>query len=129
MAETRFGTFEELMDITEEAMRPLAHEVRRVVQEVDPNAVEVVRLGDRAATYGVGPQKMKEGYAYIIPHKNWVNLGFYQGALLDDPKGLMEGTGKKLRHIKIRSVEEADKKEIRQLLDRALAERKQALGK
>ena len=127
MTDTKFGTFDELMDIAEPGMRPIARRLREIVVEVDPNTVEVVRLGDRAATYGVGPKKMSEGYAYILPHKNWVNLGFYMGATLPDPAALLEGTGKKLRHVKVRSVEDAGQPEIRVLLQEALAERKQAL--
>jgi len=128
MTDTKFGTFDELMDIAEPGMRPIARRLREIVVEVDPDTVEVVRLGDRAATYGVGPKKMSEGYAYILPHKNWVNLGFYMGAILPDPAGLMEGTGKKLRHVKVRSVGDAGRQEIHVLLEEALAERKQALG-
>lgn len=128
MAETRFGTFEELMDIASPEMQPIARRLRDMIIDVDPNTVEVVRLGDQAATYGVGPKKMKEGYAYIMPHKNWVNLGFYQGAGLADPAGIMEGTGKRLRHVKVRSVEDAGQPEIRALVEVALAERKQTLG-
>ncbi|MBL1197419.1 MAG: hypothetical protein HND51_24015, partial [Chloroflexi bacterium] len=75
------------------------------------------------------PRKMSEGYTYILPHKNWVNLGFYTGATLPDPEGLMEGTGKKLRHVKIRSIEDAERPAIRTLIAEALAERKGALGK
>jgi hypothetical protein len=37
-----------------------------------------------------------------MPMRGYVNLGFYQGALLVDPKRLLEGTGKGLRHVKIR---------------------------
>jgi hypothetical protein len=129
MADTKFGTFDELMDIAVPEMRPIAERLREIVVEVDPETVEVVRLGDRAATYGVGPKKMSEGYAYILPHKNWVNLGFYKGADLPDPAGLMEGTGKKLRHVKVRSVEDAERPEISTLIEEALAEREQALGK
>jgi len=128
MAETRFGTFEELMDIAVPEMRPVARRLREIIVDVDPDTVEVVRLGDGAATYGVGPRKMKEGYAYIMPYKNWVNLGFYRGAVLADPAGIMEGTGKKLRHVKVRSVENAGRPEIRALIEKALAERRQALG-
>ena len=128
MAETRYGTFDELMDSAVPEMRPVARRLREIVVDVDPGAVEVVRLGDRAATYGVGPKKMSEGYAYIMPFKNWVNLGFYQGADLADPADIMEGTGKKLRHVKVRSVEDAGRPEIRTLIKEALAERKQALG-
>ncbi|HSG16728.1 MAG TPA: DUF1801 domain-containing protein [Anaerolineae bacterium] len=129
MTDTKFGTFDELMDIVEPGMRPIAWLLREMVVDVDPGTVEVVRLGDRAATYGVGPKKMSEGYAYILPYKNWVNLGFYMGATLPDPAGLMEGTGKKLRHVKVRSVEDAGRPEIRVLLEEALAERNQALGR
>jgi hypothetical protein len=102
--------------------------LREIVLDVHPDTVEVVRLGDRAATYGLGPKKMSEGYAYIMPHKKWVNLGFYMGAFLPDPVGIMEGTGKKLRHVKVRSVEDAGRPEIRALIEEALAERRQALS-
>lgn len=129
MAETKFGTFAELMEITVPEMRPIAQRLREIVLNVDPNTVEVVRLGDRAATYGVGPKKMSEGYAYILPYKNWVNLGFFKGADLPDASGLMEGTGKKLRHIKIRSLQDTERPEIITLLEEALTERKQALEK
>jgi hypothetical protein len=128
VTETRSGTFEELLEIASPEMRPIARRLHEIVVDVDPNAVEVVRLGDRAATYGLGPRKMKEGYAYIMPHKKWVNLGFYQGVALTDPAGIMEGTGKKLRHVKVRSVTDAGRPEIRALIEAALAERKQTLG-
>jgi hypothetical protein len=129
MPDTKYGTFAALMDIAVPGMRPIARRLRQIVADVDPDTVEVVRLGDRVATYGIGPKKMSEGYAYIMPHKNWVNLGFYMGAELPDPAGLLEGTGKKLRHVKVRSVEDAERPEIRALIERALAERKQALGR
>jgi hypothetical protein len=129
MPDTRFGTFDELMDIAVPAMRSIVSRLREIVVDVDPDTVEVVRLGDRAATYGVGPKKMSEGYAYILPHKNWVNLGFYMGVALPDPAELLEGTGKKLRHVKVRSVEDAERPELRALIEQALAERKQALNR
>ena len=129
MHKTKFGSFEELLALTEAPLRPIVNRLREIILNLHPDACEVVRLGDRAATFGIGPKKMSEGYAYVLPHKKWVNLGFYQGALLRDDHGLLEGTGKKLRHVKIRSVEEAGQAEIRELLSLALAERKLALGK
>ena len=62
------------------------------------STVETVRLGDNAATYGVGPKKMTDGYAYIMPMRGYINLGFYQGAVLADPERLLAvGTGTGLR--------------------------------
>lgn len=129
MTETKFGTFEELLDITEPALHPIVHRLREIITTIDPDYVEVVRLGDRAATYGVGPKKMSEGYTYILPHKKWVNLGFFSGATLPDPDGLMEGTGAKMRHVKIHSLEDAEKPATRTLITESLKERKEALGK
>lgn len=45
---------------------------------------------------------------YFVANKNDVNLGFEQGAHLDDPKGLLRGTGANMRHVKIRTVAELD---------------------
>ena len=129
MADTRYGTFDELQGETDATLRPVAVRLREVVLQVDPEATEVVRLGDRAATYGLGPRKMSEGYCYVLPYQRWVNLGFYQGAGLPDPAGLLEGTGARLRHVKVRSVEAAETASIRALIEAALAERRAALGR
>ena len=128
MAKAKFGTFDHLLQISEEALRPVANALRETMFEVDQNTCEVVRLGDRAATYGVGPRKMIDGYAYILPYRKWVNLGFYQGVDLADPKGLLEGTGAKMRHVKIRSVDDAKRPEVRALIKAALAMRRVTLG-
>ena len=123
MPDAKFGTFDDLLQISDETVRPIAAALREIAFEIDPNTCEVVRLGDRAATYGVGPRKMIDGYAYILPYKSWVNLGFYQGVDLADPDGLLEGTGKKMRHVKIRSLEDANRSSVRALI-RSAFERK-----
>lgn len=128
MAETRFGSFEDLLEITKEPMRPVAAALRSMVLSVHPDAVEVVRLGDRAATYGVGPKKMSEGHTYVLPYDSWVNLGFYRATDLPDPHGLLEGSGAKMRHVKVRSVDEAAHPALRELVAAALAERRESLG-
>jgi len=128
MTKATLGTFEELLQLSEETMRPIVTALRGTVFQVDRNACEVVRLGDRAATYGVGPRKMLDGYAYILPHKNWVNLGFYQGADLADPAGLLEGTGARMRHVKIRSVDDANQPAVQALIRQALDKRRETLG-
>ena len=62
---------------------------------------------------------MIDGYAYILPCKKWVNIGFYQGAELADPDRLLEGTGARMRHIKVRSVEDASRPALRALVREA----------
>ena len=124
MSKAQLGTFDDLLEIAEDSLRPIVTALREVVADVDPNTCEVVRLGDRAATYGVGPRKMLDGYAYILPYKKWVNLGFYQGVDLADPEGLLEGTGAKMRHVKVRSLDEAKRAAVRALVKGALERRK-----
>jgi hypothetical protein len=118
------GTFDELLADVEPGLAAIARRLRAIIRGVDANTVETVRLGDNAATFGIGPKKMTDGYAYIMPMRGYVNLGFYQGALLADPKRLLEGTGKGLRHVKIRSLSEANRPPVRALVAAALARRR-----
>jgi hypothetical protein len=118
------GTFAELLAGVEPKLATIARRLRAMIRDVDANAVETVRLGDHAATFGVGPKKMTDGYAYIMPMRGYINLGFYQGAVLTDPKQLLEGTGKGLRHVKIRTLAEADRPAVRALVAAALAQRR-----
>ena len=72
---------------------------------------------------------MSEGYSYIMPHNSWVNLGFYRGADLDDPAELLEGTGARMRHVKIRAITDAERPAVRALVEAALGERSEALAR
>jgi len=118
------ATFDELLADVEPGLAAIARRLRAIIRAVDAETVETVRLGDNAATYGVGPKKMTDGCAYIMPKHGYINLGFYQGALLADPKRLLEGTGKGLRHVKIRSLAEANRPPVRALVATALARRR-----
>ncbi|MGR3637547.1 MAG: DUF1801 domain-containing protein [Shimia sp.] len=120
-------TFDDLRALTDPAVLPILDGLRALILAFDPNAVETVRLGDRAATYGLGPRKMIDGYAYILPYSKWVNLGFYQGAALPDANGLLQGTGKRLRHVKIRDTAQITEPVIKAFLIAAKAERIAAL--
>ena len=128
MSGTRFGTFDELMQGLDPRLEQICRHLRLMVFNTEPSAVEVVRLGDRAATYGVGPRKMTEGYCYILPYEQWVNFGFYRGTDLPDPEGLLEGTGAKMRHVKVRSEEDAEAPALEALVKAAIPERRTALS-
>ena len=129
MSTAKIGTFDDLLAATEERLRPILHALRQTIRDIHPEACEVVRLGDGAANYGVGPRKMLDGYAYLMPQRAWVNLGFYQGVGLPDPERLLDGTGVKMRHVKIRSLDDARRPALRALVAAALAERRAAVGR
>ena len=58
-------------------------------------------------------------FCYVNVFKAHVNVGFYVGAFLDDPNSLLEGTGKKMRHVKIRPDDELDKRALKKLIKQA----------
>src|SRR3972149_12308997 len=83
-----------------ESVRPVAVALRRLVLKAAPSLTETMR-------YGM-PQYVRDKHTvvYIMPAADHVNLGFYDGVDLDDPKKLLDGTGKRLRHVKVRNVQE-----------------------
>jgi hypothetical protein len=113
--------FKRITSKSSKEMHSVAQQLRSLVYEVFPQAVEVPWEKQRIIGYGVGEKKMSEHFCYIAPQKAHVNLGFYYGAKLKDPNNLLEGTGKLLRHIKVRSLEEIQKPELRELVIQALA--------
>ena len=131
--DARLGSFDDLMSElspgTAAAVEPIARKLREIILDDFPEAIEVVRLGDGAASYGVGPKKMSESDVYVMPQAEYVNLGFWHGVGLPDPDGLLQGTGAKMRHIKVRSVEDAGSLAVRALVAAALAERRSSLGR
>lgn len=117
------GTFREFIDGVDPEFRPTCKALRSAISALHRDFVEVVWKQQGIASYGVGLKKMSEHYAYIAPQKAHVNLGFYHGTKLADPDGLLEGTGKRLRHIKIKSVAEAKSARVRKLLVEAIVDR------
>ena len=120
--------FDDVIDAFDDEVQAIARALKSLIASVHGKFVEVVwpKLG--IASYGVGPKKMSEHYAYIAPQTSYVNLGFYHGAALDDPSGLLEGAGKKLRHVKICTISDATTRELATLLKAALLERQTAVN-
>ena len=76
----------------------IRRELPGVVVEYDP--------GNGLLAFGTS-MKMRDLLFALIPHAGWVNLQLAHGALLPNPHGLIEGTGKRIRHVKVRSAEMA----------------------
>ena len=65
--------------------------------------------------------KMRDLLFALIPHAGWVNLQLADGALLPNPDGLIEGTGKKIRHIKVHTAERARSNPVRDAVKAQIA--------
>lgn len=61
-------------------------------------------------------------FAYVGIFKAHVNVGFFHGAALNDPAGLLEGSGKRMRHVKLRPGENLNEKALNALIAAAYAD-------
>lgn len=56
-------------------------------------------------------------FAYVNAFRDHVNVGFFHGAALTDSAGLLEGTGKYMRHVKVRPGQTIDSSSLEELID------------
>ena len=68
-------------------------------------------------------------FAYVNTFKGHVNVGFFHGAELEDPAGLLEGSGKRMRHAKLMPGRDTNEAALGDLIDAAYADTKARLGR
>ena len=66
-------------------------------------------------------------FAYVNAFKAHVNVGFFRGAELADPAGLLEGTGRFMRHVKLRPGSEVDVSALLELVETAYSDMRRRL--
>ena len=102
-------------------VQKLALDLRALVLEEIAPCHENIYDAYSAVAMGYGPtDRLSDGIFHIAVYSKGVNLGFNQGASLADPSGILEGTGKQIRHIKIRSPSDLERPELRGCVRRAL---------
>jgi hypothetical protein len=67
-------------------------------------------------------------FGYVNSFKSHVNVGFFHGAVLDDPARLLDGNGKRMRHVKLQMGHEVNAAALGDLIDAAYADIKARLG-
>lgn len=82
--------------------------LRSIVKRTFPNAVETIKWGN--ITYLLDGKNL----AWLIAYRDHIDLGFFKGAMLKSKR--LEGTGKGLRHIKVRDETDIDESEFSRLL-------------
>jgi hypothetical protein len=98
--------FDRHLDEAAPAVAAIARALRLTVLEGFPGAIETFDRADGLLAFGTG-RSMRDFRFAIIPHKAHVNLQLADGVDLPNPDGRIEGTGKRIRHVKVHSVEEA----------------------
>ena len=89
------------LDELSKKKRDLALKVREIVLKTDPSIKEDIRWGNLTFL-------CNDNLAWILnyPQKEYINFGFFRATELTDRKGLLEGSGKSFRHVKIANEED-----------------------
>ncbi len=121
------GTFKDALAHSNPKTKQLANALRKLISQVYPEVVEVPWPRLKVIGYGIGPKKSTEHFCYIGLFEEHVNLGLNYGLILPDPDKLLEGSGKKFRHVKIKTLEDVKDPGLKKLLQAAIKEREGAL--
>jgi hypothetical protein len=92
-----------------EGQAEIVDELRAAVRHAVPKATEAVKQGWLFF-------ELEGPICFIQPHSRHVNLAFWRGAHLPDPSGRLQGTGKHMRHIKIATPGDIDRRAIASLV-------------
>jgi len=106
-----------------EDLRPFVETWFQVLRALGDDVRELMHDGMPTATVDDG------AFAYVNAYKAHVNVGFLFGALLPDPAGLLEGTGRRGRHVKLRPGQPVDAEALGRLVEAAYQDIRARLGK
>jgi hypothetical protein len=106
-------------------LQAIERALRATIRREVPDAVEQVDFANKLIAFGRS-MKMRGLLFAIIAHTSWVNLQLADGVDLPDPNGIIEGSGKRIRHIKVRSADAASSEPIVAAIRAQLAARPSA---
>jgi len=98
----------------------LALALRDIILDEAPDASESIYQVYTVAIWFGFSGKMKDMFCYIATNARHVNLGFPRGASLPDPNRVLEGEGKRMRHIKFASLRDIERPFVRRYIQTAM---------
>lgn len=102
----RFETWDENLASHSPEVQAAARALEAIIRHELPEVLVTYDAGNGLLAFGRS-MKMRDLLFALIPHAGWVNLQLAAGAVIPNPDGIIEGTGKRIRHIKVRSGEAA----------------------
>ena len=112
-----YASFDEYLEAQSPKNRGIIRALRGFVKRNEPQLGEAVKWGNGCWVGGKGP------VAYVYSNTGYVQFGFFRGSSLKDPRGLLEGKGQYVRHIKIRDRSAIDERAFAALLRQAMRSR------
>lgn len=115
-----YASFDDYLRDQRAKNQTIIRALRRFVKSAEPQLIESVKWGNGCWLAGTEP------VAYVYSDVACVQFGFLTGSSLTDPSGLLEGTGRYVRHIKVRKVRDIDPPAFGALLRQAASRRRPA---
>ncbi len=112
--------FERILSDKPLAMKLLYRDIRRLVLQACPTCNELLYHTHALSSVYSLSEKLKHAFCHIPVYSNHINLGFNFGSELDDPDGILSGSGKKIRHVSIRKDSDLSHPAISRLLKDAV---------
>lgn len=112
--------FLEVLQSKEPELQDLFHQVRELILEICPAANELLYHTHALTDVFSINEKLSGGFCHLPIYQQHLNLGFNQGAKLPDPKGLLQGTGKAIRHVPIRQASDLETLGLKALVSEAI---------
>jgi hypothetical protein len=113
--------FKTLLQRKDAPLVTLFTELRAFLLRLHPSATELLyHTHALSAVFSVSP-KLGDAYCMIPIYTKHLNLGFNKGTLLDDPHGLLTGSGTLIRHIPIVTTADFDNPRVAALVKAARA--------
>lgn len=112
-----YASFDDYVKDQNAKNRAIIRALRRFVKRVEPRLAEAVKWGNGCWVGSNGP------VAYVYSAAGYVQFGFFRGSSLKDPKAVLEGKGRYVRHAKVYSPSDIDERAFAALLRQAAASR------
>lgn len=108
-----YRTFEDYFAAQSKEHQDLINKLRRLVAKTSPSLEETAKWGNGAWVNG------ELAVMFVHCKEDYVQFGFYGGALLDDPSNLLKGDGEFVRHVRIESKTDIDEQKFTPLIKQA----------
>lgn len=105
-----YSSYEEWKADQTEDNQKIIDGLENLIKSVAPHFEKTVKWGQGCFI------KEKSPRVFLHTEPDYVQLGFYNGSELKDSNRLLEGSGKYVRHVKVRGVKDIDKEKFRELI-------------
>jgi hypothetical protein len=123
MARPPTAPLQDLLAVHDPAVAKLALAARSLILEQAPAAQELIYDAYNALSLAYGfTERLGDAFCHVAVYTHHLNLGFNRGADLDDPKGLLQGTGKRIRHLRVKQPSDLESPHVRSFVQAAIAQ-------